>query len=160
MKNNNCYTIEIENKWAKKEEVDKLLKNYYQLLKRIAEGNTNFNNISFIMGISNTCPRGAKTYYEHTGKKGRPKKIILGDKLPWHFHIYAISLSSDYNYLYLSTFSNECKRRLEKKGLKVKIGTNNSIQNAIEYLERQSQNIRKYGPYFKAQKPPQTISKN
>lgn len=141
----NCYSINVSNKFASYEEIRKELKNNFQMLKRLIVNNSKFEDVSIIMGISNIDSRTAKIKYLYTHKKGRPKKEIVGNNVEWHFHIYAIKNDGS-----ASVFCEEVKRHLIKKGYIVSKNRNENIENAINYLKKQSTCIWKYGNYFKS----------
>ena len=142
----NCYSINISNKFASYEEIHKELKNTFQMMKRLIDTNPKFENVSIIMGISNVDSRTAKIKYLYTHKKGRPPKIIIGNNVEWHFHIYAIKSDGS-----ASVFCEEVKRRLIKKDYVISKNKNDNIENALKYLKKQSKNVWKYGNYFQSQ---------
>lgn len=138
------YSLQISDKFESYDEACRLLKNFYGILNRLITL-PKFSNTSFIIGISDTSSKGAYVAYEKNGKKGRPKKVIIGDKLEyWHFHIYAISDTDR-----VASFCEEAKKRFNKKQ-KYKIGKekNDSLENALNYLKKQSLNCWKNGNYF------------
>ncbi len=139
-----CYVLEIGDKFIDEIKGLKELKNIYQLLKRVAESNQNYSDISFIVGLSNTKSDTAYTYYKRKSGRGRPKKIIGGIKIDYHFHIYVITIESP-----IAGFCFQAKKRLDKKFKSVKYSLHNNPENGIKYLKNQSNNTRKYGNYFK-----------
>ncbi len=145
MKTINCYGIYIENKYTDYETIKRKQKNIYQLIKRTISNDVRFKDISFIIGISNTDKKDIKIIYAKTNKKGRPKKIILGKKIQWHFHIYILTKEK-----YISYLGNEICKKLRKKEYSIKQFKHDNGEKAIEYINRQCQNIWMYGDYFKS----------
>lgn len=140
-----CYSVNTDDKFNQKKDIEKALKNIYQKMLRTKKEDARFKDISFIIGISNTNPKGSYISHIRTGKKGRPKRIVIGKKLKWHLHIYVISAGE-----YASTFSEEIIKYLKKKGFKASKNNNDCVENAINYLERQSLKKMVGGDYFKS----------
>lgn len=142
-----CYSVNTVDKFNNQEEIERKLKNIYQAMLRIKNKDERFKDISFIVGVSNTNPKGSYISHIRTGKRGRPKRIVVGEKLLWHLHIYVVSTGE-----YASTFSEDIINYLKKTGFKTSKNKNDSVSNAINYLERQS--LKKWvgGDYFKSKK--------
>ena len=145
MKTINCYGIYIGNKYTDYETIKRKQKNIYQLIKRTISTDVRFKNISFIIGISNTDKEDIKIIYAKTNKKGRPKKIILGKKIQWHFHIYILTKEK-----YISYLGNEICKKLRKQEYSIKQFKHNNEEKAIEYINKQCQSVWTYGIYFKS----------
>ncbi|MBE6156325.1 MAG: hypothetical protein E7161_01075 [Firmicutes bacterium] len=144
-KNIICYSVNTTDKFNSKEEIEKKLKNIYQAMLRRKHTDERFRDISFIVGTSETKSSGAYISYNRTGKRGRPKRVVVGEKIPWHLHIYVISIGE-----YASTFSEEIIKYLKKRGFETSKNKNDSVNNALNYLERQSLYKRTGGDYFKS----------
>lgn len=142
----NCYSINVSNKFVSYEKIRKELKNNFQMMKRLIDTNPKFGDVSIIIGISNIDSRTAKIQYLYTYKKGRPKKEVVGNVVEWHFHIYAIKNGGS-----ASVFCEEVKRHLIKKGYVVSKNKNDNVENAINYVIKQSICVWKYGNYFQSQ---------
>ena len=139
------YSLNISDKFDNEEDIRKELKNLYQLLKRYQNSKTIYKNISFIIGISNISSSDAKVSYIYNFSKGKPKKIINGTKVLWHFHIYIIGddISS------ASSFCNNMRIYIaKKKKYKTSQNKNDNIENALNYINNQCISVWKYGIYF------------
>ena len=143
-KNINCYILQIENKYDDYNEIHQRLENIYRMLKRLAESDIRFANISFIIGISNTKSGTINVEYLHTGKRGRPKKIVTGIKILWHFHIYVASPTD-----MVSTFC-ECAIKKLRKDYNI-TKWNRGCTDGIEQYMEQCDNAWCHGDYFNFQ---------
>ena len=139
------YSLNISNKFPDEITIRKERKNLYQLLKRYKDSNTSYKNISFIIGISNTSSLDAKVSFDYNNLRGKPKKIISGTKVEWHFHIYSIGdeISS------ASAFCNNIRIYITKKrGYKTSQNKNDNIEIALSYINKQCLSYWKCGNYF------------
>lgn len=147
--NNNLYALNISNKYDYFEEIDKERKNIYQLLKMLSEKHTKYNNISFIIGISDVSSKDAKVVYNYNLLKGRPRKKVEGSKVDWHFHIYIIGNEQSS----ASSFATYVRNYIaDKRNIKVSINRNDNLDNALDYVNRQCISKWTYGVYFKSKK--------
>ena len=154
-KNLTCYSLNISNKYENIAEASQRLNNLYRLIKRAIENDERFKGLSFIIGVSNTSSHDAKVTFIHTSKKGRPKKVIEGTKMSWHFHIYIISSNGEM----MSTLCDVIKNKLAGKYI-VSKNVNDSLKNALNYVERQCEYMYCYGDYFTSKKIMQKIKED
>jgi len=132
----NLYGVHFSDKFGKDYiKGKKEMKNTYQLMQRIRNSKKEFKDIDFVIGLSNIKKSTAQTKYIYTKKRGRPKKIIYGTEVGWHIHMYAFSEKG-----MVATFCEEIRKRLKNKGYRTYKKFNNSIENAIDYIEKQCQN--------------------
>ena len=108
----------------------------------------NQDNISYLVGFSQTDSKTAKPKYEKTGKRGRPRKIIQGRKVDGHIH-----------NAFTSTSGKSCRRTVLKisKAIDKKMGKNvtriDSIRDNFgvycyaDYILKQSDFIRQGGEF-------------
>lgn len=139
------YGLNISNKFENEELIRKELKNIYQMLKRYKEASTLYQDISFLIGISNKDSLDAKVVYSYNNLRGKPRKKVIGTDKDWHFHIYIIGndISS------ASSFCNLMRIRIsKKKGYKTSQTKNTNIDNAINYVYKQCISVWVYGDYF------------
>ena len=153
IENIKCYILEITNKYDDYLEIYQRLDNIYRMLKRLAESDSRFANISFIMGISNTKSSTVNVGYLHTGKRGRPKKEITGVKIKWHFHIYVASPTD-----MVATFC-ECAIRKLRKNYKIYKWDRGNSEGIEKYME-QCENTRHHGNYFNFRNKKKKIKNN
>lgn len=143
MKENSFYAFEIE-RFFEYNEIKKEMSNIYRLFKRKIEKNSEYKGISFIIGISNTDENGASVSFVYTGKKGRPKKNIVGKKISYHFHIYVACSNKS-----CSTFCNEMKDILiRKKGYVIYLRKHTSMVYAFRYVLKQCSSVWTYGDFY------------
>ena len=114
-------------------------------MKRYIKNNNNFSNISFVIGISNVNSNTAKVTYNHNKLRGRPRKMIIGENVEWHFHIYVIGNEFS-SASYFSTLVKDIL--ILKRKYRVSISTNDNIDNALNYVNKQCISYWKYGQYF------------
>lgn len=131
-----CYSLNIENKWPYYKDVKRCMYNIYRQMKRTIEKNSKFKGISFIIGLSNTYnkePYKAEVNYEHTGKRGRPKRVVKGKKIKYHIHIFILSENG-----MVSTFCDVMKEKLScsKENYIVSKNANKNYKKAIKYMEQ------------------------
>ena len=137
------YTIFNKNKYDTYEECFKEMDNMYHMIKSYVK-RLNNASASFIIGMSNTKSNTAKVAYVRNGKKGRPKKQVLGVPVPWHIHLY---VACDGNSV--SSFANDLRLYLQKKKCTDFYQKKNYLGNSKAYVEKQCIKIRKYGSIFK-----------
>ena len=142
-----CYSLNISNKYDGVGEARKYMKKIYQILKYLIETNEQYFNMSFLIGISNVSSKKTKITFAYNNKKGRPRKVIIGEQIPWHIHLFITSSNG-----LMSTFCDDAKKRLQKKGLLISKSRNDNMQNAIHYVNRQCTYIWKFGKYFESKK--------
>ena len=132
--NISVYSLNIANKFQSQQLIEKELKNIYQLLKRYKDNNTLYQNISFVIGISNKSSKDCKVGYTYNNLRGKPRKFVNGTEVAWHFHIYIIGDDKSSS----SSFCNTMRIHISnKKGYKTSQSKNNNINNAIKYLKKQ-----------------------
>lgn len=141
-----CYSLNIGNKWLHYIDAKRCMYNIYRQMKRVIEKDPKFKGLSFIIGVSNTynkAPYKAEVIYEHTGKKGRPKRVVKGRKIKYHIHIFILSENG-----MVSTFCDVMKGKLaySKENYIVSKNANNNYKKAIEYMN-QCDSILTYGDF-------------
>lgn len=137
------YTIYNSNKYESYKECFKELDNLYHMVKNYIKRH-HYNDVSFIIGMSNIDSKTAKINYINTGNRGRPKKTVIGKEIKWHIHLYVASEKTS-----ISVFSNELRQYLQHKKKIVFMQKKNHLNIALLYVEKQCCNIRKYGNGFK-----------
>lgn len=142
-RNITCYSLNISDKYESITEASQRLNNLYRFIKRTIESDERFKGLSFIIGISNTRSHDAKVIFVHTGKRGRPKKVIDGTKKRWHFHTYIISPNGEM----MSTLCDVIKNKLVGK-YNISKNVNDNLINALNYIDRQCEYKYHYGNYF------------
>ena len=137
------YTIFNEKKYDTYEECFKEMDNMYHMVKSYVKRFKD-SSAAFIIGMSNTKSNTAKVIYTKNGKKGRPKKHVLGVPVSWHIHLYIACDDGS-----VSTFANELRMYLQKKKCIDFYQKKNFLSNSVNYVEKQCINIRRYGNVFK-----------
>jgi len=149
MKKYNTYSLNISDKFNEYSLIKKEMKNIYQMMKRYKNINRKYEDISFIIGISNTSSKDAKVSYIYNKSRGKPRKTIVGTKTLWHFHIYIIGNECSS----ASSFCNMLRRIITtKKGYITSQNKNDDVDIAIEYVKKQCISYWIYGPYFESNK--------
>lgn len=150
MKDNkiSCYGIYLSHFYLLEDVALKEMKNIYQLLKRIIASRECFNNISILLGVSNTNSNTSSVTYIKTNKRGRPKRKVIGEKFgDFHLHIYVFNHGKTPSY-----FCRIACDRLRKKYPKIIYSKHNNPNIAIDYVEKQRNNKLSFGPLFHSQK--------
>lgn len=137
------YTLYDSKKYENFIDCFKEMDNLYHMVKNYIERNC-YINISFIIGISNIDSKTAKVTYINTGKRGRPRKEIIGERVNYHIHLYVMCKDSS-----VSTFSNELRIYLQKKKHIQFMQKKNTLDIALPYVEKQCCHIRRYGDGFR-----------
>lgn len=106
------------------------------------------DDVSYLLGYSQTDSNNANVIYERTGQRGRPKKIITGKTIEPHLHPLIIGNPNK------SAWSTACNisKYLNKLygGTVTKIvakGDNYHLYNTIGYIYRQSDIVRTFGEF-------------
>ena len=141
------YTIYNSNKFDTYDICFKEMDNLYHMIKNYIK-RFNYDSASFIIGISNTKSNTAKITYKKSGKKGRPKKQVLGIPVSWHIHLYVACSNSS-----VSVFANNLRLYLQKKKNIDFYQKKNILCNALPYIEKQCIYIRRFGEVFKKTNP-------
>ncbi len=136
------YTLFNSRKFESFDDCYKEMDNLYHMIMNFIKKN-DYNDASFIIGISNIDSKTAKISYIRTGKRGRPRKEVLGEKIEWHIHLYVMC-----NKTSVSTFSNELRLYLQKKKHTQFKQKKNTLDVALPYVEKQCRYIRRYGSGF------------
>lgn len=131
-KNKACYNLETDYNFEDELELYRHQKNIYNQMLRIIKTLEKYKEISFFIGAS-TKKSNSIVVYSKNGKKGRPRKEVLGEDKKPHLHIYVYSESG----AMMSSFCNIMKEKLKKKNYNVRISTNDNLYNAINYTENQ-----------------------
>ncbi len=138
-RNIQCYSIDFSEKYVSLEEAERIMKNSYNIIKRIISREDKFKDILFLIGVSNTDSATAVRSYLYTGRRGRPLVLIEGAKIEPHIHLYVFNKNKN-SYL-LSTFCDVAIERLKKYGVWEK-RANDNLEVALQYVLKQSVHYR------------------
>jgi hypothetical protein len=119
--------------------------------KKIAEQiryYANKDSVSWLCVFSTTDSKTAKVQYERTGKRGRPKKVIVGDDVAGHTHICLVGNETQSAY----STATRIKKAVDKKYKKpicrvVSKGQELHASNYIAYCYRQADIVRTGGNF-------------
>jgi hypothetical protein len=106
------------------------------------------DNISWLCVYSTTSSKTAKAQYKRTGKKGRPKKVIVGDDVAGHTHICLVGNETQSAY----STATRIKKAVDKKYKKpicrvVSKGQGFNASNFINYCYKQADIVRNGGNF-------------
>ena len=106
------------------------------------------NNVSWLCGFSSTSSDSAKIEYIHTGKRGRPKKEIIGDSVDPHMHNILIGSPEKSAYSTAHEIERAIKRKHGEKSCQVhSVSDGQHLCRRIEYITRQSDIYRSGGDF-------------
>lgn len=112
---------------------------------------------SWLTAYSTTDSKTATVTYERTGKRGRPKKIIVGDKVDGHCHNLILSRKAA-NDIKKSIDKTYKERGFNKRVSRVKcVSDGLHLFNTVEYCIRQADICNsggdfKFKEYYRAHK--------
>lgn len=105
------------------------------------------NNISFLCVLSTTDSLFAISYFEKSGKRGRPKRKVNGRKVAAHVHTAVIGTAEKSAF---SVCQEICKRLKNKHRISAKTvskGREQHAYNFVKYLFNQADITRSYGEF-------------
>ena len=106
------------------------------------------SDVSWMCGFSTTSSDDAHAEYIRTGKRGRPKKMIVGSGVDAHLHDLLVGTESKSAY---STANKLCKLLNKKYGKRVaqvhSVSDGEHLCNSIRYITRQANVMRSGGAF-------------
>lgn len=106
------------------------------------------SDISWICGYSTTSSDDANTEYLRTGKRGRPKKMIVGSSVDGHQHNLFIGTEQTSAYSTVHRIAGALDKKYGKKVCRVKtVSSGLHLHNSIQYITRQSDVLRSGGDF-------------
>lgn len=106
--------------------------------------------VSWICGYSTKESETAHTEFVHTGKRGRPRKMIVGSSTDGHQHNLLIGTESTSAYCTAHRIAKALNKKYGKHKKVCRVGTIKDgahLCNSINYIRKQSDILRSGGDF-------------
>lgn len=120
----------------------------YSIENTLERYNKKYPYISYLLAISNTdsdhCLQ--REIKKHT--RGRPKTVVIGNKIPIHIHLSVLGNEEHSAYKYLKDVQKAINKRFNRKICSFySKGKSDAAKNFINYSLKQASYIRKSGTF-------------
>lgn len=136
----NCYGLEVY-------QTPLTEKDFLQIVEKL-KYYCKKDKVSFLAVFSTTASNTAEQAVEHTGKRGRPRKIVHGDKVDAHVHLSIVGTKEKSAYSTAQKVKKSIDKKYEKPVCQVQSkGNTVHAYNYIAYSLRQADMIRTGGDF-------------
>ena len=119
----------------------------YAIQNKLRQVKEKYPYVSYLLAISNTDSKYCiRRKVREKGKKGRPKEVVLGNKIGKHVHLSVLGDESHSAYKCIKDMQKTFNRRFGKgKCIFYSKGNNKRAKNFINYSLKQANHYNKDG---------------